>query len=52
MSREAHVRFYEGLGVRLPGATHPFLYLFFWKEFHPVIKWTTTMRSHNLQTDK
>ena len=22
MSREAHVRFYEGLGVRLPGATH------------------------------
>jgi len=25
MSREAHVRFYEGLGVRLPGATHPVL---------------------------
>jgi hypothetical protein len=25
MSREAHVRFYEGLGVRFPGATHPVL---------------------------
>ena len=23
MSREAHVRFYESLGVKLPGATHP-----------------------------
>jgi hypothetical protein len=23
MSREAHVRFYESLGVGLPGATHP-----------------------------
>lgn len=23
MSREAHVRFYESLGVELPGATHP-----------------------------
>ena len=27
MSREAHVRFYEGLGVRLPGATHRNLYV-------------------------
>jgi hypothetical protein len=24
MSREAHVQFCERLGVRLPGATHPF----------------------------
>jgi hypothetical protein len=23
MSRETHVRFYESLGVKLPGATHP-----------------------------
>ena len=27
MSREAHVRFYEGLGVRLPGATHRNIYV-------------------------
>ena len=24
MSREAHVQFCESLGVRFPGATHPF----------------------------
>lgn len=27
MSREAHVRFYEGLGVRSPGATHRNIYV-------------------------
>jgi RNA-directed DNA polymerase len=27
MSREAHVRFYEGLGVGLPGATHRNIYV-------------------------
>jgi|HubBroStandDraft_1064217.scaffolds.fasta_scaffold302485_2 hypothetical protein len=25
MSREAHVQFCESLGVRFPGATHPYL---------------------------
>jgi RNA-directed DNA polymerase len=27
MSREAHVRFYEGLGVKVPGATHRNIYV-------------------------
>lgn len=49
MSREAHVRFYEGLGVRLPGATHRNIYVHSRRAGERVMKSLTRFITTKLQ---
>jgi RNA-directed DNA polymerase len=49
MSREAHVRFYEGLGVRLPGATHRNVYVDSERAGQRVLESVTHFITHRLK---